>query len=98
MCSSDLLPDVPTIDESGVKGYTFVPWYALWFPARTPDAYVTRIRNEVANALQDPEIKTAMGEQGFVPVGSTPAEFAKIVVDEIQLNRRLAAKIGLQPE
>ena len=56
------------------------------------------IRNEVANALQDPEIKTAMGEQGFVPVGSTPAEFAKIVVDEIQLNRRLAAKIGLQPE
>jgi hypothetical protein len=39
-----------------------------------------------------------MGEQGFVPVGSTPAEFAKIVVDEIQLNRRLAAKIGLQPE
>jgi tripartite-type tricarboxylate transporter receptor subunit TctC len=92
------LPDVPTIDESGVKGYTFVPWYALWFPARTPEAYVTRIRNEVASALQDPEIKAAMGEQGFVPVGSTPAEFAKIVVDEIQLNRRLAAKIGLQPE
>ena len=75
-----------------------MPWYALWFPARTPDAYVKRIRNEVAAVLQDPEIKTAMGEQGFVPVGSTPAEFAKIVVDEIQLNRRLAAKIGLQPE
>ncbi len=92
------LPEVPTIDESGVKGYTFVPWYALWFPARTPDAYVKRIRNEVATALQDAEIRTAMGEQGFVPVGSTSAEFAKIVIEEIQTNRRLAAKIGLQPE
>ena len=92
------LPDVPTIDESGVKGYTYVPWYALWFPARTPAAYVTRIRNEVVTALQDPEVKTAMGEQGFVPVGSSPAEFAKVVVEEIQSNRRLAAKINLQPE
>ena len=75
-----------------------MPWYALWFPARTPAAYVTRIRNEVVAALQDPEVKTAMGEQGFVPVGSSPAEFAKVVVDEIQSNRRLAAKINLQPE
>ena len=92
------LPDVPTIDESGVKGYIFVPWYGLWFPARTPEAYVKRIRNEVAVALKDPEISTAMGEQGFAPVGSTPAEFAKVIVDEIQTNRRLAAKINLQPE
>lgn len=92
------LPDVPTIDESGVKGYVFVPWYGLWFPARTPDAYVKRMRDEVATVLQDPEIKTAMGEQGFAPAGSTPAEFAKIITDEIQINRRLAAKINLQPE
>ncbi len=92
------LPEVPTIDESGVKGYIFVPWYGLWFPARTPDAYVKRIRNEVAIALKDPEISNAMGEQGFAPVGSTPVEFAKVIADEIQTNRRLAAKINLQPE
>jgi len=92
------LPEVPTIDESGLKGYTFVPWYGLWFPARTPEAYVKRIRNEVATALQDTEIRTAMSEQGFVPAASSPAEFAKIISDEIQTNRRLAAKIGLQPE
>jgi tripartite-type tricarboxylate transporter receptor subunit TctC len=92
------LPEVPTIDEAGVKGYIFVPWYGLWFPARTPAAYVTRIRNEVAAAMQDPEIRTAMGEQGFAPVASTAAEFAKIIADEIQTNRRLADKINLQPE
>jgi tripartite-type tricarboxylate transporter receptor subunit TctC len=92
------LPDVPTIDEAGVKGYVFVPWYGLWFPARTPDAYVKRMRNEVVTALQDPDIRAGMGEQGFAPAGSTPAEFAKIIADEIQTNRRLAAKINLQPE
>ena len=39
------LPEVPTIDEAGVKGYLFVPWYAFWFPAGTPHEYVTRMRN-----------------------------------------------------
>jgi tripartite-type tricarboxylate transporter receptor subunit TctC len=92
------LPEVPTIDEAGVKGYFYVPWYGIWFPARTPAAYVTRMRNEVVAALQDPEIRAGMAEQGFVPAGSTPAEFAKIIIDEIQTNRRLAAKINLQPE
>ena len=92
------LPDVPTVAEAGVKGYAFVPWYGLWFPAATPHQYVTRMRNEVAKALADQEIRRVFGEQGFVSVGSTPAEFAKTIVDEIEANKRLAAKIGLTPE
>ncbi len=92
------LPDVPTIDEAGVKDYVFVPWYGLWFPAATPQPYVNRIRDEVAKALDDADIKRAFGEQGFVTVGSTPAEFAKIITREIETNRQLAAKIGLEPQ
>jgi len=92
------LPGVPTIDEAGVKGYVFVPWYGLWFPAGTPDQYVTRIRNEVVKALDDPEIRRAFSDQGFVPVGSAPAEFSKRIVEDIEANRRLAAKIGLTAE
>lgn len=92
------LPDVPTVDEAGVKGYFFVPFYGLWFPAGTPTQYVTRIQSEVAKALEDTEIKRAFEDQGFVPVGSTSAEFSKIILDEIETNRRLAAKIGLAPE
>lgn len=92
------LPEVPTIAEAGVKEYVFVPWYGLWFPAATPEPYVARIRGEVAKALEDPEIRRTFAEQGFVPVGSTSAEFTKTIVAEIEANRRLAAKIGLKPE
>jgi tripartite-type tricarboxylate transporter receptor subunit TctC len=92
------LPDVPTIDEAGVKGYEFVPWYGLWFPAGTPQPYVNRMRDEVAKALDDADIKRGFAEQGFVPVGSTPVEFSKIIVREIEMNKRLAAKIGLEPQ
>jgi tripartite-type tricarboxylate transporter receptor subunit TctC len=92
------LPELPTIDQAGVKGYVFVPWYGLWFPANTPDTHVNRIRNEVAKAIEDPEVKRSLAEQGFVPVGSTAAEFRKIIVSEIEANKRLAAKIGLVPQ
>jgi tripartite-type tricarboxylate transporter receptor subunit TctC len=89
----DQLPDVPTVDEAGLKGFVYTPWYGLWYPAGTPPEYVNRMRNEVAKALQDPEVKRSFSEQGFVAVGSTPAEFAKIIADEIDNNKRLALKI-----
>lgn len=89
----DQLPDVPTVDEAGVKGFAYTPWYGLWYPAGTPVEYVTRMRNEVSRALQDTDLRRSFSEQGFVPVGSTPAEFAKVIADEIETNKRLAQKI-----
>ncbi|MDB5864742.1 MAG: hypothetical protein JWO70_2548 [Betaproteobacteria bacterium] len=93
-----LLPDVPTISEAGVKGYKYAPFYGLWFPAGAPQEYVARIRGEVVKALADPEVARAFAEQGFVTVGSTPAEFTKAILDELEFNRTLVAKIGLTPE
>ena len=93
----DQLPDVPTVDEAAIKGFVYTPWYGLWYPAGTPAEYVSRMRNEVVKALQDPDIKRNFSEQGFVPVGSTPAEFARTIADEIEMNRRLALKIDFTP-
>ena len=87
------LPDVPTIDEAGVKGFVYTPWYGFWFPAGVPAEHVTRMRNEVAKLLDEPEIKKAFAEQGFATVGSTPAEFSKIVADEIAMNKKLAQRV-----
>lgn len=92
------LPEVPTMDESGVKGYTYSAWYGLWFPAGAPTEYVARIRSEAVKALQDPETKRKFVEEGLIPIGSTPQEFSKAVLDEIELNRRLVERIGLKPQ
>ncbi len=92
------LADVPTIDEAGLKGYSYAIWYGLWFPADAPAEYVARIRTEVVKAFEDPELKRRFAEQGFVPVGSTPQEFVKTIVDEIALHRKLAARMGLKPQ
>ncbi len=87
------LPDVPTIDEAGVKGFVYTPWYGFWFPAGTPTELVTRMRNEVAKLLDEPDIKRAFAEQGFATVGSTPTEFSKVVADEIAMNKKLAQRV-----
>jgi len=92
------LPDLPTIDEAGLKGYSYVVWYGMWFPAGTPTEYVTRIRSEVIRALDDPETKRALADQGFVGVGSTPQEFRKTISDDIEFHRRLVNQIGLTPQ
>ncbi len=92
------LPDLPTIDEAGLKGYSYVVWYGMWFPAGTPTEYVTRIRSEVIRALDDPETKRAFADQGFVGVGSTPQEFRKTISDDIEFHRRLVNQIGLTPQ
>jgi len=92
------LPEVPTIDEQGVKGYVYLVWYGFWFPGGTPNQYATRMRNEMAKALEDPEVRRSFAEQGFVPVASTPAEFTKTILADIEANKRLAARIGLKPE
>jgi len=92
------LADVPTMDEAGIKGYTYAAWYGMWFPAGAPAEYVTRIRGEVAKALDDPATRRTLTEQGLIPVASTPPEFAKAILDELEANRRLVARIGLAPQ
>ena len=87
------LPDVPTIDEAAVKGFVYTPWYGFWFPAGVPAEQVTRMRNEVSKLLEEPEIKRAFAEQGFATVGSTPADFSKVIADEIAMNKKLATRV-----
>jgi tripartite-type tricarboxylate transporter receptor subunit TctC len=92
------LPEVPTLDEAGLKGHHYSAWYALWFPAGTPQEYVERIYREVAAALTDADVRRNYDEQGLVPVGNRPEEFAKTIQDELEFNRKLTARMGVVPE
>lgn len=73
------LPQVPTVAESGVPGYSVTGWYGLYAPAGTPQDIVRRLAEESRRALTSPDIKDKLQRAGNEPVGSSPAEFAAFV-------------------
>ena len=83
------LPDTPTMDEAGFKGYHTINWFGLWLPAGASPQIVEQIHGAVARALNDPEIKAQFDAQGLEGVGMPPAEFAKFVEKEsLAINQR----------
>ncbi|WP_243736793.1 MULTISPECIES: tripartite tricarboxylate transporter substrate binding protein [unclassified Cupriavidus] len=81
---STLLPNVPTVAESGVPGYEVNVWFGIQAPAGTPKEVVQKLNQEIAKALADPEIMKRFREQGVEVVGSSPTKFATLVEAEIQ--------------
>ena len=80
---SPVLPDVPTLDESGLKGYQLVGWSGLFLPGGTPPAIVDKLHAEVAKALAASDVKERLAAMGFQGVGDTPQHFAAFVHAEI---------------
>ncbi len=76
------LPDVPTLDEAGVKGYSAYVWMGLMAPKNTPPAVLARLNRELLAVLGAPEVKTYFDSAAIEPVGSTPAEFANFFREE----------------
>ncbi|HXF16757.1 MAG TPA: tripartite tricarboxylate transporter substrate binding protein [Burkholderiales bacterium] len=91
---SALLPDVPTVDESGLKGYSAHSWLGIFVPAATPRPIVERLQREVAAALNDPQIRARLLGAGFEPASSTSAAFAKLVREEIEKWRPIVKMSG----
>jgi tripartite-type tricarboxylate transporter receptor subunit TctC len=95
---SGALPGVPTVAESGVPGYLAVQWYGLLAPAGTPDAIVARIHDEAVKALQTEEVRQKLAADGAEPVGSSPAEFARLIRDELEKWTRVARAAKIEPQ
>ncbi|HEY9445735.1 MAG TPA: tripartite tricarboxylate transporter substrate binding protein [Burkholderiales bacterium] len=79
---SPLLPDVPTIAESGVPGYELTNWFGLVVPAQTPRELVTRIHGAVLKVLQQHDIRDRLAAMGAEVVGSTPEAFGAFMQRE----------------
>jgi tripartite-type tricarboxylate transporter receptor subunit TctC len=73
---SPALPDVPTLDESGLKGFNIGTWFGVLAPAGTPPEIVTRLNTEVNRILQTPEFRKRMDDIGAEAIGNTPAQMA----------------------
>lgn len=77
------LPDVPTVEEAGVKGFVTYAWSGLFAPAGTPREVVTRLNNEVVKLLKLPAIREQLAGQGAEAVGDTPEEFGLFMRNEV---------------
>lgn len=77
-----LLPEVPTMAESGLPGFEAFSWQGLFAPAGLPAPIMDRLYAEVARAMQAPEIKDSFAQQGFLVEATTPADFAAFVASE----------------
>ena len=93
-----MLPGVPTVAESGLPGFEMVSWYGLWGPARLPPELTGRLASEVAKAVRSPLASERLGEQGFVAVGSTPAEFAAFLNAETAKYARIIKEANIKGE
>lgn len=81
---SSVMPELPTVAESGLPAYDVNPWYGLFAPAGTPREVVEKINREVVGILQLPEVKERFAALGADAVGNTPAQFATFLDVEIE--------------
>jgi len=95
---SSLLPDVPTMAEVGVPGYSVVSWAALYAPARLPRDLQLRWNKEFHDAMKRPDVIAALEKQAFPTNPSTPEELAAFTKAQLEAYRAILKSIGIQPE
>lgn len=93
---SPIAPELPTIDESGVRGYETTTWYGIFVPGATPRSVVARLQQELAQVVNLPEVKERLTADGLTPVASTPDQFAEQVARETAKTSRILQAIGLK--
>jgi tripartite-type tricarboxylate transporter receptor subunit TctC len=89
------LPNVPTLDEAGVKGFDAVGWNGLYAPAGTPADIIRKVNAAVNAALASPEIHDRIVHDGSIPVGGTPEDFAKFTKAELESWGNVAKKANV---
>jgi tripartite-type tricarboxylate transporter receptor subunit TctC len=95
---SPLLPDLPTLDESGLKGYQIVGWNGLFVPAGTPQSVINALHAAVVRALALPEVKERLAVLGADGVGDTPQHFAAFIKTDIAKWAKVVKDAGLKVE
>jgi tripartite-type tricarboxylate transporter receptor subunit TctC len=78
------LPDVPTLDESGLKGFDLGTWFGILAPAGTPKAIVTRLNTELVKIIHSPDFRKKMEDIGAEPIGNTPEQMGQQIKDDTE--------------
>jgi tripartite-type tricarboxylate transporter receptor subunit TctC len=92
------LPNLPTVDESGLKGYVASGWYGLYGPRGMNAGIVHRLAGAVQRIVQMPDTKERFAALNLEGVGSTPQEFAAFLKEDLQRYARIARAAGIEPQ
>ena len=92
------VPDIPSVAEQGYANFEIGLWFGVWAPAATPPAIVKKINQDINQAMQDPEVKTAYETKGIKATPMSPAEFAKFVREEMGKYQKIAKEAAIEPQ
>lgn len=92
------MPEVPTIAESGVPGYEMVLWFGVLAPAGTPQPIIAKLNAEIVKALNVPDVKQRLSDQGAELVGNSPEQFDALIKSEVRNWARVVKEAGLRVE
>lgn len=92
------LPDVPTVQESGIKNFEVTLWLAVFAPAQTPRAIIERLNREFIAAIGTSQVRDALLTQGLQPETATPAAFSRYLAAEIAKWREVVIKANIKPD
>ena len=94
---SRLMPEFPTLAESGVPGYDAMSWNGFLAPAGTPAAIIAKLHDEIAKAMNSAEIAEHVAQLGYEPTASTPQELGELIKSELAKWAKVAQQAGLKP-
>ncbi|HEX2826211.1 MAG TPA: tripartite tricarboxylate transporter substrate binding protein [Burkholderiales bacterium] len=95
---SALMPNMPTLNEGGVRGYDRTGWYGVIGPGGMPRDIVNRLNAAIVKAVNTPEMKAAFFKQGLETDTNTPEQFTEMIRREVEQNVKLAKTAGIRPE
>jgi tripartite-type tricarboxylate transporter receptor subunit TctC len=91
-------PQLPTVIESGVPGYTVISWFGVLAPARTPAAIVTRLHSELERAMRSADVRERLEADAAEPIATSPQQFAAFIKGEIAKWSRVVREAGIKVE
>lgn len=95
---SPLMPDVPTVNESGVKGYEASSWHGFVVPSGTPKLVVEKLNKQINLILKQEDIRKIFNEQGVVPDGGTPVQFETFIGKQMDIWKKVVSTAGVTSE
>jgi tripartite-type tricarboxylate transporter receptor subunit TctC len=93
---SAVVPDLPTLDESGYPGFEAVPWFGLMAPAGTPQPIIDKLHRETVRVLAMPDVRKKMADLGLDIIGNSPAEFAAVIKAETPAWAKIIKDAGIK--